>query len=555
MSSRRPERILVVGLDGAGFDVVGPLMADGHMPTLARLQREGVSGPLTSMYPPVSAIAWPSFFTGVGPGKHGVFGFQTFDPEGYSQRLVSAESVRAPAMWEILGEHGKHTIAFDIPITYPPSPMRGAMVTGMLTPDDRAQWTYPAELKGELVRAVGRRLPSPTRRMLRLASPSGAVKMLRAFEEREVALFTHLLRTRPWDLAIIVFRTCDVIQHALLAEAAAGQQPPYELRGDAGRTIQAHYTCLDRLLGELLAAMPSGTATFVISDHGAVVVPRCFRVNGWMASEGYVAWSRWPRVRHATSLWRRRTFGRQLKALRVPFLSAIFPAHWLGREVATPRWSQLMRFCRGPDWQRTRAYACPVMREGIRINLKGRETNGIVEPGAEYEALRSEIIGKLAALTDPETGQRVVESARRREEMYDGELVHNAPDIVAVYPDGQYLPSSEPRMGSVFRSSRGLECAQHGMEGILVGSGPGLAAARPTEGTITDLVPTILYLLGTPVPEGLDGRILTDAIAPGLLDEVAPESAPAAHARRERHAETEAHPAVLRRLRDLGYID
>ncbi|MFQ6098990.1 MAG: alkaline phosphatase family protein, partial [Armatimonadota bacterium] len=547
---------LVVGLDGAGFDVIGTLIEQGRLPTLARIQREGISVALTSTYPPVSPIAWPSFCTGVGPGKHGVFGFQCYHPETYSQTLVSSRSVRAPSMWDILGQHGGETIAFNVPVTYPPHPIRGAMVTGMLTPDERSEWTYPAELKHELESAVGRRAAAPTRRMLRTARPSAAIERLRAHAEHELRLFLHLLRTRPWKLAIIVFRTPDVTQHAFLVDAAAGQQPPYELRGEGGRVIAEHYGCLDGLLAELIAAVPRGTATLVMSDHGAAVVHRCFRTNEWLATHGYLAWSRLPRFRQATSLWRRRTFGRQLKALRVQFLAPLFPRRWLDREVATPRWAQLLHLCRGPDWSRTRAYTCPTMREGIRVNLKGREAHGTVTPGDEYEALRDEIIAGLETLTDPDTGRRVAERVVRREDMYPGDMVDGAPDLIVVYPDHTYLPSSEPRRGQVFRSSKGLQAAQHSIKGILIGIGPGLSASPAVDASILDLAPTILGLLGVPLPAHLDGRVLEEALTPDVVADISRESLPApAYQRPEAVEDEEAHPEVLRRLRDLGYIE
>ncbi|RME49577.1 MAG: hypothetical protein D6791_00400, partial [Chloroflexi bacterium] len=208
------------------------------------------------------------------------------------------------------------------------------------------------------------------------------------------------------------------------------------------------------------------------------------------------------------------------------------------------------------DWSRTRAYSFGYIGQ-IYINLKGREPAGIVEPGAEYEQVVSDIIERLAGLEDPETGERVVDAVYRQQELYHGPYAERGPDLCLVMKDLSYTThlGMEFTHPTVFGPPVNHESGTHRLNGMLIAWGPGVRRHRQVAGAeIIDLAPTILHLLDVPVPADMDGRVLTE-----LLVEEAGQLA--GRVTRERGEAGDAMPLtpdeeaeLLERLRNLGYL-
>jgi predicted AlkP superfamily phosphohydrolase/phosphomutase len=207
------------------------------------------------------------------------------------------------------------------------------------------------------------------------------------------------------------------------------------------------------------------------------------------------------------------------------------------------------------DWTETVAYSLGNVGQ-VRINLAGREPDGIVRPEM-YEPVRDEIISRLATLRDPATGETVVEAIWRCEEVYAGPQLAQAADILFMPRRMEYFGFGEYEFGArhVIEPMRRGISGTHRMEGILLAWGPGVqGAGRLPEASITDLAPTLLHLLGLPAPVGMDGRALTAALDPALG---APRIAPF-----EEHGGGDGHGSLsieeerlLReRLRSLGYV-
>jgi predicted AlkP superfamily phosphohydrolase/phosphomutase len=148
-------RVLVLALDGATFDLIGPWLDDGSMPNLARLRAEGACGKLRSIVPPVTAPAWCSFMTGKNPGKHGVFEFFLREPGRFEEIPVSSRVRAGRTLWEILGDAGREVLVVNVPVTYPPSPVNGSLVGDFLTPIGARDFTWPPGLLDEIEAATG----------------------------------------------------------------------------------------------------------------------------------------------------------------------------------------------------------------------------------------------------------------------------------------------------------------------------------------------------------------------------------------------------------------
>jgi len=145
-------KVLVIGVDGATFDLILPWTEEGKLPTFKRLINKGIWGVLRSTFPPVSAPAWGSFMTGLNPGKHGIFGFAGYDAKDYpsstylSGKLANSSAFSGKTVFDIASSYGIKVGAIKVPITYPPWRVNGIMISGQPTPDERKIFSYPPNL-------------------------------------------------------------------------------------------------------------------------------------------------------------------------------------------------------------------------------------------------------------------------------------------------------------------------------------------------------------------------------------------------------------------------
>ena len=540
-----PAKVVVVGWDGADWRLLGPWMQQGKLPTLARLVHEGVSGSLRSTIRPESSVAWASFSTGVNPGKHGIYGFAgRKTPTDYAMPLTNASSVRVERFWDILGR--RHRVGLlNVPYTYPPSPVNGFLVAGMLTPSAESEFTYPPALKSELLDSFSGYITDvsgPKDDKARL------IENVRVFTAQQQAMALYLLTHKPWDFFTVVFVGSDRLQHFLWADGDPAH-PWHEDSSPFADELLTHYQALDDGLAQILDAIPADTRLFLISDHGFNGCARKFLVNHWLHRQGYLATNAgggsWP-----------------LAMALVSRLSAVPLLRTLKQKVARNhvKLSDLRSasFVNTIDWHKTSAYFG--LDGGVRINLQGREPEGIVSPGQAYEQLRRRLRQELSELRDPDTQQQVFAQIILREEIYEGPHLELAPDLIlepqrersilgenfvldgALHADKrQIFVSSAPYSGN------------HAFDGIFCAVGSGIHQDRRVDGAqIVDLAPTILTAMGHSVPAHMDGKpldIFSSEITPHILTE------PSVNPDTEQQIYNQEEAALVeKRLRDLGYI-
>ncbi len=549
---KRP-RVLVIGLDGAPFALLDGWMARGLMPNLQRLASEGSRAALRSVMPPVTAPAWVSFATGVRPGRHGVFDFRKRDAGQLSRRLISSRDVRAPVVWDMLAEAGLRVGLINVPVTYPLSDRTAFGISDMLTPSTEVQFTHPPSLYAELEPELGEYIidapPS------HLKGPKDIEPFLDALEHctRQRARYTvHLLKNREWDFGMVVFVGTDRLQHVLW-DALSGEFALYPATPDLVRAkerAEKFIAVLDGLIGEILAACPAETDVFVVSDHGFGPLRRKFRANKWLAQQGLLTPSR-----------RRGMLGRMVASADVLRLR-----HRVARLLARGKAPGTIPFWRWINWDRTRAYAASVTEIGIYVNLRGRESKGIVSPGEEYEEVRDRVLRGLRELRHPETGKPMVTMAARREELFDGPHLEEAPDVVFLLDDACTV---DLRLeGPLFeRASWRTGTGMHRFEGVLIAWGPRIRRGQHLgEVEIIDVAPTVLQLFGLPASENLEGRVPEGLLVEGAAGAETGGASPRQQERREKQAgdgdEDEGASAytdeearqVEERLRRLGYL-
>jgi len=553
-------RVLVIGLDGGTFDVLRPLIAAGTLPHLGRMMREGTWGELQSTIPPHSAPAWASFATGVNPGRHGVYHFRSIDRDFYEgksfSRVVNARSIALPTVWARASQAGKRVGVINVPLTYPPEPVNGFLVSGMLTPRSASTFTFPPELSASLEGYVIEADAGADDALLEqrnLQSPEGAEWLARVLkhqlEIRTRAALRLFDQYQP-DLAVIVFTETDRLHHFFWPCLDQCLNPPPHLQPYTEWATK-FYARLDESIGQLVATMGEDAVCIVMSDHGFGPYPgRQFYVNAWLRDQGLLK-VRVTSVRSAPLRWLSWLGLSQATLHRL--LSNILPQHQVRRMRIA--WGQRMR--QPIDWEHTQAYFMPLFDfvGGIVVSLPA--------DSPAYEETRGVLARGLKELVDPATETRVVAEVYRREELYEGPYVGRAPDLVFVL-DPSYVGDrsllAESPFGALAAAGRQWT-GTHRLEGIFLTQGPPIQpGGRAACAQIQDLAPTILYLLGLPVPEVMDGRVLEEALSPGYL---------ASHPVRRSQGEAESvagragmeweQPAdeeqVAERLRALGYLE
>ncbi len=557
-------RVLIIGLDGATFDVLQPLMDRGGMPNLTALQSKGVSSNLISTVPPMTPTAWTSFMTGVNPGKHNIFNFFERDISGYTYEdttgFVNAGSIKSPTLWEILSQSGKYVGVINVPMTYPPRPVRGFMITGMLTPPSTTSFTYPPELRQEL---QDYRIDLEQTRtesgfdLTTQSRPETLIKDVTILLKHRLAHTLRLVSGRPWDLFTVVFVGTDRLFHELWHYLDPECKPYHSDRGrGVRRAIEAYLYKLDQAIGELLEAVGTETTVFIMSDHGFGPAPsRRINLNDWLLDLGLLSLKTGSKAWLTPEYWATRLGLRRPRIKEV--LKYLIPRKVFRDVTVDPQGGREIP----ADWSRTSAYAVQLYNHicGIEINVKGRKRQGCIGSGAEYEEVRDLILKHLETLVDLETGEQVVLRAYRREDLYRGRYIEQVPDII-IELKHDYVGLAPLGNGEIVTPHKMRRQGDHRPEGVLMVSGPYIDSATVFTSVphIVDIVPTVLYVLGESIPLEMDGRVLSEIFSSFYAD---------AHPVRYRETplqiqkdkqneySTQEIQEVEDRLRGLGYLD
>jgi predicted AlkP superfamily phosphohydrolase/phosphomutase len=554
MTLTNAHRIVAIGLDGATLDLIRPWAEEGKLPTLARLMSEGVSGDLRSVIPPLTMPAWSSFMTGMLPGHHGVYSFLRRKPGSYDLTPFNASYLRAPDLGTLLNQAGHPVALVNVPATYPPKPLDSLVVTGLETPGRNGQFTHPPDLGAELIQRFDYEI-EPTEKY----DPGQEDSFIAAVERSEgkrLQATLWLLDQGDWDFFMVVFRGTDLMGHAFwrfMDPTHPAHDPDLSARyGDA---LLRHYQQMDRAIAQIQEHVGPEVTLLLMSDHGMGALHRDVYIDNLLAQHGLLRIKRTPMAQVRYFLFKLgltpRNILRLLAALRLRNLTRkLLP------QKARMAVNMHMLMQNSVDWSRTKAYplggACQ-----IAINLKGREPQGVVEPGKEYEAVCAEVERVLRTLRDPGTGKPMVEQVWHKREIYGDGAVPELPDLYVQWVDDAYtdLGGIGYSRGIVSEPIRGRG-GGHTMRGIFLAHGPGIKRGHVIkDACLFDLAPTILHALGVPVPACMDGKVLLD-----IWEEQRPviyaEDSEAAFAQEEAvHVFSDDEQATLEeRLRNLGYI-
>jgi predicted AlkP superfamily phosphohydrolase/phosphomutase len=528
-------RAVVIGLDGAAWHLLDPLLEAGLMPRLQALRSGGASGTLSSTVPTYTPPAWTSAATGVNPGRHGIYGFHSGNAQSERRELMHAGKVAAPTVWEMANAQGARSGIFNLP----PQPLDGWMVSGMMTPSHGHHlqgFVYPLELEQKVLAwAPGYVVEMKTSWDLDWRDEALATRALASIQER-AAVLQGLLESDPPKIVFSVLEAPDRLQHAYYGYLDPTRTLHGPVAGAVGPALERCFAAMDEIVGLLADYAGADGGVVVCSDHGFTAWEMSVHTNALLESWGYL------KLRPGA-----RTMQTGLARRMVPLAKRLLPAR-VAREAKGRTFAAV-------DWARTQAFASPIPLQGIFINTRGRERLGSV-PSHEVESLKDAIAGRFAELRAPD-GEPVTDRVWRSEEVFSGDALDGAPDLMPVLRDHRFELDDEIFHRAAFTDTSGLPRGVHHPDGIVGVYGPGVEPGAHISGSVMDVTPTLLYLAGLAVPEGLDGRVLDEAFQPGHLDaQPVQTTAPATSRRRDEQSPySEDEEALIEEsLKGLGYL-
>jgi predicted AlkP superfamily phosphohydrolase/phosphomutase len=557
-------RALILALDGATFDLIGPWVEAGKLPTFAHLIGGGVRGVLRSTTPPITPCAWTSFSTAQDPGRHGIFDFQQFVPGTYDLAPTNGAMRKAPTIWEYLNDLGLTVGLYNLPWMYPPPRLNGYCVCGFDAPDINPKAVHPPELSRELHTAV----PGISLAAEFLKKRAGAydVEALRRQVRVNVDAAKFLLTHHPVDVCLLTFMLLDQVAHFFYYA-----DPSRRRSGEIEDVLLAVHQWVDEGLAEILSLIPPDCLVIGVSDHGVAPTTLHINIARALADADLLAFRADVPVGAASAatpsavpVHGSRATVHALKRL----LSSILPQFlWLRLRRARHGRRSRQRFA-AVDWSRTKAFSWGNFAQ-VRLNLAGREPQGIVQP-SEVKGVVAEVKRVLLDLRDPATGEPLFSEALTPAELYSGTHTEGAADVLGIpaHPGvdaSLHVPTPGAPLivnhdAALMASPEMAEkVAGHSPDGIFFARGGPFRSDESVTGTgICDVLPTMLHALGLELPQDLTGRAIEGAFDPAFLSANPPRYSDrglgsAASADAAGYSDEDLD-AVEQRLRDLGYM-
>jgi predicted AlkP superfamily phosphohydrolase/phosphomutase len=502
----------MIGVDAGEPRLIERWTSDGSLPRLARLMEDGAYGRLASPADWLVGSPWPTFFTGVTPADHGFYHYLQWNPARMAAVPPVPDDLPVEPFWRPLAARGPRAVVFDVPFSQKPEPFNGLELCGWGTHDHLGPpCSFPTSIAADVVERFGR---SPLSREVHRAAPIGRLLKVRDELIRTTEWMTDvaldLERREAWELFLVCLSATHRGGHKLWSETSTLSKPGSPGSEEFADALRQVYVAVDRAVGRLIDAAGRDTTVVIFSTHGmgpnTCHTPLLDQMLRQVLGE-----SRRPPVS--------RSFG-LLSALRntVPLAAR----SEIGARLPESLQTRLASFWEtgGLEWASTRAL-CPVadLQGYIRLNVRGREAFGIVEPGSESEALGEEIEAGLKTFVDATTGEAVVEAVARPAELYpDGVKRDSLPDIIVRWSETPIAERSEIRsssFGSVYWPTPGRNpngrSGNHRPEGFVLAAGHAYRAGTRLEGHVMDLVPTVYSHFGLQPPPGLRGRPLVSA--------------------------------------------
>jgi predicted AlkP superfamily phosphohydrolase/phosphomutase len=457
-------RVAVIGLDCATPQLLFRDLLD-EIPNIHKLMDSGMHGDLASITPPITVPAWACAMTGKTPGQLGIYGVRNRKDHTYDgMAIATSEAVTEPAVWDELGSRGMRSVLIGVPPSYPPpKTFPGWRVGCFLTPPSASSFAFPQSLEIEIAEELGGEgnyifdIPN-----FRQQGMDVALEQVFAMTERRFKVARRLATTKPWDFFMVCEIALDRLHHVFWQHYDA-RHPLHEPGNRFETAFQDYYRFLDREVGSLLDVLPEDAVTILMSDHGATPMMGGLCFNDWLIQEGFL---------HLTEPLSGRT----------PIADAPI------------------------DWSHTIAWGDGGYYGRCFLNVKGRESQGVVAP-SEYEAVRDDLIARLEAATGPD-GRPLGTIVLKPQDVYP-EVKGVAPDLIVYFGDLDWRSVGSVGNPSLFtyENDTGPDGANHARNGVFAMVGAPEQPSGRVEGLqLIDVGPSILSIYGIEAPQGAVGR-------------------------------------------------
>ncbi len=463
------QKVIVIGLDCA----TPQLLFDRYrkdLPNISAMMEQGTWGKMRSTTPPITVPAWAAMTTSQDAGSLGVYGFRSRKAGGgYQDMQIShGAMIHHKRVWDYIGDHGGQVGLLGIPQTFPLRPVKGVAVSCFLTPGTDVDFTYPTELKKEILDMV-----APDDYIFDFANrsnepPEKVLEVIYTMTRQRQKIFKHWVQHKPWDFLMMVEMGVDRIHHYLWHY----MDPEHKLYTPGNpfeQKILEYYKEIDRFIGEVRDMAPKGTIFYIVSDHGAKRMEGMFVINEWLMQHGYLT-------------------------LRQ------FPSSPTSIEQCDV------------DWSKTKAWAWGGFYSRLFLNIKGREPQGIVEP-SDADALLDEIRGKLMTVPGP-AGEKLKHEIYKPQELYDNPT-GDVPDMLIFWGDLFWKCAGTVGYHSLYidKDDRGLDFGVHDWYGVYIKWNPAARGSGERAGSeaidIRDVTPTILSDYGIPPAPDMQGKVIS----------------------------------------------
>jgi len=529
----RSNKVIFIVLDGAPFDVFYSLAQKGVLPNMQKLMKKGCFNLLNSTIPPTSPVAIPSLLTGRNPGKHGMFGF------GYKEngifRPYTSKSFVGETIYDILAFANKKVILLNVPWTFPPFKVNGIMISGPPSPGNRAE-SYPPEIIRILRSKIGEYYVDLNIKALDYMGfdEEAFIKEAYLVTKRRAEAFYYLMNNYEWDLFLAVFTTLDRMQHVFFGYL--DEESPF-FNAEKRKILIDYYKKIDNILGKTISLLNEDTFLVVASDHGFEYLSKYVGLNNILAEAGFI---------EERSKFNVFTIERIMSFL-----------HRIGLKYVTrmlsERTQNIVRasFPARTDYSRSKCYA--LSGGAFVINRNHIATEQAVE------VFKKRLTDILYAMEDD--SDRVVEKVYERSEIYHGNRVGDAPDLIIVPRKGYELRAwaKETLEPVKIVENRTVKTGTHisfaSRKGIFIISGPNINEGLRIMANIVDIAPTILHILGVPVSPSMDGKVLRQIFKPKSRFKTQRVKLQEVPKREKEYRQLEYHEEDIKeRLRKLGYI-
>ncbi|WZO96165.1 alkaline phosphatase family protein [Isosphaeraceae bacterium EP7] len=549
------DRLVILGLDGATWTVLDPMIQNGVMPNLAALLGRSAYGTLRSTIPPVTSAAWTTMMTGCGPAQHGVFDHRYYDAAAGQLRVNHSGRVKVPTFWHLLSDAGRSVISLNVPVTFPPLKVKGVVVSGMDAPHLEAALSGSPEFAQRLAREVPgyalkffwKKPPRNIDEMNAAADPT-----IELFKARAEGAWSADRHVPDWSTLMVQFQNLDPFQHRAwryLNVDETGIDDPA-----MNAAAQGVMRGLDAAIGRVCElAEKRGATVMVVSDHGFGSCKGRVHVNRVLLDAGI---ARLPSKFGTLAMGAEKIRGRL----------ALWNAKRGTPEARTSSFDQSVSAQFPFDWKRTLAFAPHQDTAAmIYLNTASRSAGAPLQTFRQIDDARQATIAALADARHPQTGEPLFA------QIIDMASTHNLdparegyPDIIAL-PDVAYWVRTKLAPGKSWVEADDALPGTHRPEGIVAIAGPGVTPGRNLRSDLRDIAPTVLRLFDLPIPAHIEGRPIIEAW--GESND-APPAAQAHQPMREDQAHGLAGPhqpefeytpeeqaIIEQRLADLGYLE